>query len=211
MDGMRSKNQFVTFVLFVAVSVMLLLAAGCGPSSPQPIVPTAVPTAEGAAALIEMPTAPPVSAAYPAPDLSLDTSGAYPGPDSVAPPLDPLPSGYPPASGDETFLEPRFRIDPVTAGANTVNGQAPPNLAVAIIDVTYNGEVLGIGRTDGSGQFRVPVSNLIEGNRIGIIVGELQPGQTLNEMAEQYFPYRGDGFMNVPNIGIIFDTILVQP
>ena len=79
------------------------------------------------------------------------------------------------------------------------------------MDVTYNGQLLGTGRSDEAGRFSIPVSGLVEGNRIGIGIGELAEGQTLNQMAEQYFPYRGEGFMNLPNVGIFFETILVGP
>ena len=80
-----------------------------------------------------------------------------------------------------------------------------------MLDISYNGAVLGLGRSDDSGRFSVPVTGLIEGNRIGLGIGELAPGQSIEEMAEFYFPYRGEGFMNIPNLGIYFDTALVTP
>ncbi len=79
------------------------------------------------------------------------------------------------------------------------------------MDITYNGAVLGTGNSDDSGRFSIPVSGMIEGNRIGLTVGALAAGQTLEQMAESYFPYRGEGFMNLPNLGIFFDTTIVSP
>lgn len=211
MKAMQSKNHFATLFLFISIAVLMVLITACGPSTAEPPVPTTAPTEESAPALAEMPTVPPVSEAYPPPLPTLDPANPYPEGEVVVPPVDTPPDAYPPSAAEEVFLEPRFRIDPASAGATTVAGQAPPNLAIAILDVTYNGEVLGVGRTDENGRFEIPVSGLIEGNRIGVTVGELQPGQTLTAMAEQYFPYRGEGFMNVPNVGILFDTVLVQP
>ena len=68
-----------------------------------------------------------------------------------------------------------------------------------------------VRRSDDSGRFTIPVTGLVAGNRIGLAVGELVEGQTLSQMAEQFFPYRGEGFMNLPNVGIFFDTVQVAP
>lgn len=211
MGFMQPKNRSATLFLFLTAVLFMVMITACGPSTSEPITPTTAATIESAPALAEMPTVPPVSEAYPPPEPTSDPANPYPGAEDGAPPADALPPGYPPPAGEEVFLEPRFRIDSLSATATTVTGQAPPDLAVAILDVTYNGEILGVGRTDENGRFEIPVGGLIEGNRIGVTVGELQPGQTLTAMAEQYFPYRGEGFMNVPNVGILFDTVLVQP
>jgi hypothetical protein len=110
----------------------------------------------------------------------------------------------------EPFKEPRFRFDqPLQAGATTVSGQAPPDVALAIADITFNGAILGSGRSDSDGRFSIPVSPLPGDHRIGLTVAELRPGQTISEMSDEYYPYRGDGFMNLPNIGVFFETALV--
>ncbi len=193
--------------LFVALLATLLLAA-CGGGAPQ-----VVPTLESAPA--DAGTAPTVAPAdaggqgYPAP-TSASADEPYPAVviPTAAPTLTPL--SYP--AVEEVFQEPRFRIDqPVSAGATEITGQAPPNTPLAVLDISYNGAVLGVGRSDDNGRFSVPVTGLIEGNRIGLGIGELAPGQTIEQMAEFYFPYRGEGFMNIPNLGIYFDTALVAP
>ncbi len=193
--------------LFVALLAALLLAA-CGGGTPP-----AAPTLESAPADAgTVPTLPPAEAnsqGYPAP-TSASSDEPYPAVviPTAAPTLTPL--SYP--AVEEVFQEPRFRIDqPVSAGATAITGQAPPNTPLAIVDITYSGAVLGVGRSDDSGRFSVPVTGLIEGNRIGVGIGELAPGQSIEEMAEFYFPYRGEGFMNIPNLGIYFDTTLVSP
>jgi hypothetical protein len=92
-----------------------------------------------------------------------------------------------------------------------VTGQAPPDLALAIVDVTLNGVVLGTGVSDSNGRFSIGVQALPDGNRVGITFAELQAGKSLADMSREYFPHRGEGFMNLPNLGIFFDTVMVEP
>ncbi len=213
------------YLLGIALTLTLLLAA-CGPSTPAADSPPeqaesqteALPTAEANEVVLEEPAQPATSTPPPAPAQDdsyppppVAEQPAYPADGEAAlPEPTPLPGSYPVATVEE-FREPRFRIDgPLAVGAVLVEGQAPPDVAIAVLDVTYNGQVLGTGRSDADGRFAVNVSPLTAGNRIGITVAELEAGQTINQMAETYFPYRGEGFMNLPNIGILFDTMLVQ-
>jgi len=92
-----------------------------------------------------------------------------------------------------------------------VSGQAPPDLAIAVVDVTYGGVVLGSGVSDADGRFVIGVQSLPDGNRVGITFAELQSGKTLAQMSQEYFPHRGEGFINIPNVGIYFDSSLVEP
>jgi hypothetical protein len=145
--------------------------------------------------------------AYPEPNNILED--AYPSID-VVPTLSP-PSAYPPPTIEEEFEEPRFRLDlPLVANGTTVTGQALPNMPVAIVDITFNGVVLGSGVSDDNGRFNINVKPLPQGHRIGITFSELQPGKSFNDMSIEYFPHRGEGFMNLPNVGIFFDTALVE-
>lgn len=210
---MRSRIHSKLVFTFLVLAASLAVATGCGPTTPQtPATPAAgTPALESAPTDVAiLPTAPPAGGeSYPAP-AAVETVNPYPGEGQAALPPTIAPEAYPPA--EETFQEPRFRIDqPVAANATTITGQAPPGVALAVMDVTYNGVLLGSGRSDDSGRFTIPVSGLVAGNRIGLTVGELAEGQTLNQMAEQYYPHRGEGFMNLPNVGIFFDTIQVSP
>ena len=81
---------------------------------------------------------------------------------------------------------------------------------MAVVDVTLNGVILGTGVSDGDGRFSIGVQALPDGNRIGITFAELQDGKTLAEMSKEYFPHRGEEFMNLPNLGIFFETVLVE-
>ncbi len=202
-------------VLFLGCLLALtLLAVGCGGAAPATSATIAAPTSDGALAAATVPAggaALPTSTAPAAPD-----QGAYPAAESV----NPYPSegeaalpadSYPAPPTEEALLEPRFRIDqPVTAATTTITGQAPPNLALAIMDVSYGGVPLGSGRSDENGAFSIPVSGLIQGNRIGLAIAELPEGMDLVQTAETYFPHRGEGFQNLPNLGVFYDTTLVQ-
>lgn len=205
---MRSRMKPNLMIILGALVASVLLLAACGSGANQATA-TLAPALEGAATTAAVvPTAPPAGEAYPPPATQAAPAEAYPSDQAVPPTV--APEAYPPPA--ETFQEPRFRIDqPVAANATTITGQAPPGTSLAVMDVTYNGALLGTGRSDDSGRFTIPVSGLVGGNRIGLAVGELAAGQTLNQMAEQYYPYRGEGFMNLPNVGIFFDTVLVAP
>ena len=49
------------------------------------------------------------------------------------------------------------------------------------------------------------------GNRIGLAIGALPDGMDIAQTAEMYFPHRGEGFQNLPNVGVFYDSTLVQP
>lgn len=209
-------RSYTRQTLYICVGCLLaLLAVGCGGSTTTttPTVAPVGPTTESAlapgdtTATSTVPAAPVAEAGgYPGPaDESLS---AYPSEGEAALPAE----SYPAPAAEETFLEPRFRIDqPVNAAATTITGQAPPNLTLAVLDVTYGGAPLGIGRSDEAGAFSIPVSGLTAGNRIGLAIGELPAGMDIAQTAEMYFPHRGEGFQNLPNIGVFYDTTLVEP
>jgi hypothetical protein len=118
-------------------------------------------------------------------------------------------TGYPPPLATD---KPLFALDlPLTAGSTTVTGQAPESLPLAIVDVTFGGIILGTGQSDEDGRFSIPVTPLPDGHRVGVTITELEDGITFEEIAEDYFQYRGEGFINVPNIGIFYDSAIVQP
>lgn len=208
--------MIVVLSLILMSGILLTACGGTTPAETPAASPTVATVMEEATTLPPTSTLPPAGGeAYPPPQASV-AQPAYPAEGEAGMPAPtPLPEGYPVATEVvEVFQEPRFRIDQATlvTGATTVEGQAPPGVAIAVLDVTYNGALLGTGRSDDSGRFSITVSpGLVTGNRIGLTVAELQEGQSLNQMAETYFPYRGEGFMNLPNIGILFDTALVQP
>jgi hypothetical protein len=118
---------------------------------------------------------------------------------------------YPAPVASEEFKEPRFRFDlPLTEGSTSASGQSPPNLAITIVDITFNGVVLGSGVSNDDGRFNVSVQPLPQGHRIGITFADLPPEKSFNDVSMELYPHRGDGFMNLPNVGIFFDTALVE-
>ncbi len=209
---------------FLVGAGLALLLAACGPST-APSAPVATVEAGEVATAEPLSESPPATAdvslqeesdssdqpaaeSYPAPTIPTVVE-AYPA--EELPEIAALPEEYPPPADDQ-FKEPRFRIDaPVQAGSTVITGQAPPDMLLAIVDVTYNGELLGAGRSDGGGRFSINVGELVEGNRIGITFGELEPDMSIGDMSIKYYPYRGEGFTNLPNVGIMLDTVLVQP
>lgn len=108
--------------------------------------------------------------------------------------------------------KPQFQFaNELTAGMTTLEGSAPPNLSLAVIDITFNGVVLGQGISDNEGRFAISVTPLPEGHRVGIGLATLEEGKTYEQSVEELFPYRGDNFMNIPNVGVYFETAMVQP
>lgn len=182
-------KQHLKWVLF------LCLLTACGPSETQ----TPAGTTQNTPLANESYPAPQEELGYPAQEVTLATTQPE--------------TGYPPLEGEETPLtHPRFQFDTVLqAGQTLIAGQSPPNLSLAILDITFNGVILGVGPSDENGRFEINVSSLPEGHRIGVTIGELPLGKTMSDISNELYPYRGDGFMNVPNLGIFFETALVQP
>lgn len=209
---MRSQTRQAQILLLCLLTVALL-AAACGgaATTTTPTLPAATEAAPDGGALAASdatatPPAAPGGDAYPAPDVAV--VDPYPAEGEAALPAE----SYPVPAAEETFLEPRFRIDqPVTTATTTITGQAPPNLTLAVLDVTYGGSPLGIGQSDANGAFAISVSGLTAGNRIGLAIGALPEGMDIAQTAEMYFPHRGEGFQNLPNIGVFYDTTLVEP
>lgn len=197
---------------------LTLFVAACGTA---PSAESGAPAVESEVAQDSSPTVTPVSQegetpanpaqeSYPPPPPPIPSpQGEYPV--ATEPPATATPSVYPPPATEEAFAEPRFRIDPVSAGDAVVTGQAIPGMALAVIDVSYAGSTLGTGRADNEGRFSIPVQNLVEGNRLGIAFGELENGMSVADMSIKYYPHRGEGFRNLPNVGIILDSLLIQP
>jgi hypothetical protein len=208
-----TTTPVVATSLVVAAATLVvtsLLLVACGAASPPAatVAPLEGAQAPTTSADSGIPAAP---EGYPPPTAAPETTAAYP-PGEAPPPPEPTlePGSYPPSQAGEAFQEPRFRFDqPLAANATTVTGQAPPDVALAIADITFNGAILGSGRSDADGRFSISVSPLPAGHRIGVTVAVLQPGQTISDMSAQYYPHRGDGFMNLPNIGVFFETALV--
>jgi hypothetical protein len=216
------SNLRMSSLLLLLVSFALIALVACGP--PAESVPTATPapagelqaTQVGSDAALEpieeeedSSSGIDVELSYP-PPLAPTAEVSYPADGLPGPEPADLPEDYP-APTEEVFQEPRFRIDvPVSSATTVITGQAPPNVVLAVVDVTYNGGLLGVGNSQADGQFSIDVKDLVEGNRIGITFGALEPDMTIEDMTVKYFPHRGEGYMNLPNVGVLLDTVLVE-
>ncbi|MCO5193491.1 MAG: hypothetical protein M9941_06540 [Anaerolineae bacterium] len=122
-----------------------------------------------------------------------------------------IPDPYPAEDNADSSGQTVFDLDtPLNPGATVVSGHAPPNLTLSVVDMTFNGAVLGNGRSDEEGLFEIQVTALPAGHRIGILLAEADTGLTYQETLDKYFPFIGDGALNIPNIGLLFDSDLVS-
>lgn len=194
--------------LCLAGALFSILVA-CGP----PPTPEADETVTGEATSALAPEtqatdspAPGAEEGYPAPGTNAEE--AYPVPEATEV------SAYPPPTTEDAAggpLGPVFELEPAQAGDTTVSGVGPANLQLAIVNVTLAGEMLGTARSDEEGQFSIPVEPLTEGYRIGVSIIPQDGTSNAQEVGQEYFSYRGDEYMNIPNIGVFFDTIIVSP
>lgn len=190
--------------------MILLFLVACGPSETAlPTAPTSPPTeteVENPTAVLPEPTAVLNESGYPAEGSQL----GYPVPSEAASD----PAGYPPPAPS---AEPTRATDgvifsfsePITAGQTQISGTAPPMLSIAIVNVTYNGSVLGTGSSGQDGNFTINVSPVPAGVRLGIALAQLDDYPSLDAAVNDLYGYRGDNFMNVPNVGIYFETFKV--
>lgn len=186
--------------LLGVMGLILLFAVAC--SSPEQDEP--IPTEEKQSTPIQSsteeayPISTPIISEYPAPvqDAQAADESAYPAPAEPEPRVDP---------------SERFRFDlPLTANSTIVTGYAPENLPLALVDVTFAGVVLGSGQSDENGRFEITVTPLPEGHRIGIALASLEPGVEFQDKLVELYPYRGDGYMMLPDIGVFFETAMTE-
>lgn len=215
----QQRRIFQPVVLVFLIAVLVACGPSAGPVSEEPVAgqdlePAMEPLLpEEQAQSLEETQAYPADDGYPPPPPAIPlVEESYPAETLPPPSVTPLPDVYPPPTVAEVFAEPRIRLDlPIRASDGTVTGTAPPGLALAVVDVTYNGTLLGTGNTSADGRFSINVDGLLEGNRLGLAFGDVEPGMTLSEMSIKYFPHRGEGFMNLPNVGVMLDSTLIEP
>jgi len=110
---------------------------------------------------------------------------------------------------------PSFEIEgPLVEGASQVRGKGPYNVPIVIVDVTMMAKPLGTGIITPDGTFSIDiVPELIVNHRIGIMAG-MSEGATPAPSADAYLDklkhFKGEGFQDLPNIGIVFTSDLVE-
>ncbi len=169
-------------ILFVVLLVSSLLL-GCSSSSPEPESPLETPT---------------------------------PGvlPTQFVSPLDsPLPTVAAPSA--HALDGPAFEIEgPLLVGASQVRGKGPYNVSIVIVDVTLAAKPLGSGVISPDGTFTIDlVEGLIINRRIGIMAGMTEgvtPVPSTEAHIENLKQFQGDGYQNLPYIGIILASRMVE-
>jgi hypothetical protein len=195
------SKQRIVFCICTACLISLLIVA-CGPVDVNP-TPQTSSTTEA-----QEPAVSNADSAYPVATRVVDNSGYPAQPTAVSQVGD----GYP---GSEVAPDPNiptFQFDlPLTANMTTVTGKTPPNLSIVLVDVTFAGTILGSTVSDAQGNFAFEVPSLPEGHRVGLTFNSAEEGESIQQKADELFPYRGEEFMNIPSVGIFFETTMVQP
>jgi len=130
---------------------------------------------------------------------------AIPDPPAVA--GDPMPptATIPPGPGVSTFSLTR----PIRAGDIVVRGTGPARVPIKIVDVTFMGQPLAQTVIGPEGTFEVTIQPLESNHRIGLMLGELA-GTAWTDASFRDPGYNGKEAMQVPQVGFLYDTVLVQ-
>ena len=109
---------------------------------------------------------------------------------------------------------PTFAIDrPLKAGTTRITGQGPAGIPIVVVDVTLTGKELGQGFIDNTGHFDIKLSQPLEYNhRIGLMAGttHLMSADEAQVYITQLYRWKGEGARNLPYIGVLFDTAMVE-
>ena len=104
-----------------------------------------------------------------------------------------------------------FLLDkPIVANASTVTGSGPAGIPILIADVTFMGEILGEGTIGQDGTFSIDlVAPATETHLIGLALGDLKgTAWEFNAFTEPGF--MGPGAQQVPMVGFMYDTFLIE-
>lgn len=126
-------------------------------------------------------------------------------------PLAPVPSSPVSTPANQSIYRPNFKLDPIAPGSTEVTGEGPTGFTLVIIDVNYDAKQLGTGKADNQGKFKIQVSQPLEaGHLIGLTV-DLPPEQLNDEQVnQQLYAIRGEGYRFVPNLVTVFDSVAVK-
>jgi len=113
--------------------------------------------------------------------------------------VSPLTSTLPtPESESALRRGPDFYIDPLAAGDTSVSGTGPANIKINIVDVSWGGNVIGTGPIGLDGKFIIDVPPIEGGNRIGIMLADL------NESGLKYEDFQNnEHYQDLPMVGLL--------
>jgi hypothetical protein len=105
---------------------------------------------------------------------------------------------------------PDFALDQsLLPGDTTVTGSGPIDLPIVIVDVTMMAKPLGTGTIGRDGRFSISLNGpIIENHTIGIQIGAAF--QATQENMKQLWDRQGTGFKDYPEIGVVFDSVVVH-
>jgi hypothetical protein len=143
-----------------------------------------------------------------------ETESPLPSPTVPSPLVTPPPAQFESPLQAPGIPGPAFAIDrSLQAGATRVTGQGPAGIPIVVIDVTLTGQEIGQGFIDEEGRFDIEVSPpLVSGHRIGLMAGTtyaMSP-EEVQAYLQQLYPWKGEQARDLPFIGIVFDTALIE-
>ncbi len=93
---------------------------------------------------------------------------------------------------------PDFYLDSIGAGDTVVRGTGPANISINIVDVSWGGTVIGTGPIGIDGTFTIDVPPIEGGNRIGIMLADL------NDSGFKYEDFRNnENYQDLPMVGLL--------
>lgn len=138
-----------------------------------------------------------ITCAGPAPEKS---------PVSVSPLTSPIEAPSTSSHAPPPTVRPEFILDePLKAESTMVTGAGPANVPIKVVDITRMGRELGTGVIGSDGNFAIEVSPLIQGDRIGIMLGDVT-GTDIDPADYS----KGESYSDIPMIGVVFDTAMVE-
>lgn len=119
-----------------------------------------------------------------------------------------------PTTQSSEISGPTFAIDrPLKAGATNITGQGPAGIPIVVVDVTMTGQELGQGFIDDTGRFDIELNRPLEhDHRIGLMAGAAQAmsPEEIQVYIKQLLRWKGEGARDLPYIGMLFDTTMVE-
>lgn len=113
--------------------------------------------------------------------------------------LTPPPMAYPDPEVEAS--KPLLALDkPLLTGNERVTGVGPPGLTVELINITFMGEILGIGVVGSDGAFVISVDPLPGGIRVGLSADV----ESMNLTPDDFQATQGT--ISVPQVGHFFDS-----
>lgn len=102
---------------------------------------------------------------------------------------------------------PAFTIDaPVTVASGQISGSGPAGVPIRVVNVTRGAEDIALVTIGEDGRFSADISGRVTaGDRVGLMLGDISG----TRFSRDDF-LSGPGYDDIPTIGIIFTSVLVE-